>query len=51
MKTQKYQATVTHKDRAAIRPIVESTTPSEAKRIIKTQYPDATSVGAVRKVK
>lgn len=51
MKTKRYQATVIHKNRPPIRPIVEAVSPSEARRIFEAQYPDATFISGIMEVK
>lgn len=51
MQTKKYQAVVFLKNRPAIRPIVEASNPSEARRILQAQYPEATSIGPVTEIK
>lgn len=51
MQTKKYQAIVFLKNRPAIRPIVEATDPGEARRILRAQYPEATSIGTITEIK
>jgi len=51
MKTKRYQATVIHKNRPPIHPIVEAVSPNEARRILEAQYPDATFISGIMEVK